>query len=89
MFALKNKYLVTISQTAFAVDYLWDCLLQIVFSNATFESLANVYNNLHFVNLPMDVMLRRVEVHRKRIAEAIFLFAYLDLGQRYGCSPIV
>ena len=88
-FALKNKYLVTSSQTAFAVDYLWDCLLQIVFSNATFESLANVYNNLHFVNLPMDVMLRRVEVHRKRIAEAIFLFAYLELGQRYGCSPIV
>ena len=76
MFALKNKYLVTISQTAFGVDYLWDCLLQIVFSNATFESLANVYNNLHFV-------------HRKRIAEAIFLFAYLELGQRYGCSPIV
>ena len=37
----------------------------------------------------MDVMLRRVEIHRKRIAEAVFLFAYLELGQRYGLSPII
>ena len=88
-FALKKEYLVTSSQTAFSVTYLWDCLLQIVFSNASFESLAKIYNNLHFVNLPTDVMLRRVEVHRKRIAEAIFLFAYLELGQRYGMSPII
>ena len=33
-FALKNKYLVITAQTAFSVAYLWDCLLQIVFSNA-------------------------------------------------------
>ena len=88
-FALKNEYLVTSSQTAFSVSYLWDCLLQIVFSNASFESLAKIFNNLHFVNLPDDVMLRRVEINRKRIAEAIFLFAYLELGQRYGVSPIL
>lgn len=88
-FALKRKYLVTSNQTAFSIDYLWDCLLQIVFSNATFESLAKIYNNLHFVNLPTDVMLHRVEVQRKRITEAIFLFAYLELGQRYGLSPII
>ena len=87
--ALKNEYLVTSSQTAFSVPYLWDCLLQIVFSNASFESLAKIYNNLHFDNLPYDVMLRRVEVHRKRIAEAVFLFAFLELGQRYGVPPII
>ena len=88
-FALQKEYLVTSSQTAFSVPYLWDCLLQIVFSNASFESLAKIYNNLHFVNLPDDVMMRRVEVHRKRIAEAIFLFAYLELGQRYGLATII
>ena len=88
-FALKTKYLVTSNQTAFSVHYLWDCLMQIVFSNASFESLAKVYNNLHFVNLPMDVMKQRVEIHRKRIAEALFLFAYLELGQRYGLPPII
>jgi hypothetical protein len=88
-FALKKKFLVTSTQTAFSVDYLWDCLLQVVFSNATAESLAKIYNNLHFVNLPTDVMLRRVEIHRKRISEAFILFAYLELGQRYGLSPII
>ena len=87
--ALKKKFLVTSTQTAFSVDYLWDCLLQVVFSNATSESLAKIYNNLHFVNLPTDVMLRRVEAQRKRISEAIFLFAYLELGQRYVLPPII
>jgi hypothetical protein len=88
-YALRKKYLVTSNQTAFSIDYLWDCLLQIVFSNATFESLSKVYNNLHFVNLPTDVMQYRLEIQRKRITEAIFLFAYLELGQRYGLSPII
>lgn len=88
-FALKKEYLVTSSQTAFSVMYLWDSLMQIIFSNASFESLANVYNNLHFVNLPTDVLMRRVQIHRKRIAEAIFLFAYLELSQRYGLPPII
>ena len=88
-FALKKKFLVTSNQTAFSVAYLWDCLLQVVFSNATAESLAKIYNNLHFVNLAMDVMQRRVEIHRKRISEAINLFTYLELGQRYGLSPII
>ena len=88
-FALKNEYLVTSSQTAFSVSYLWDCLLQILFSNASFESLAKVYNNLHYVNLPEDVLERRVQVHRKRIAEAIFTFEFLEIGARYGVPPII
>ena len=62
--ALKNEYLVTSSQTAFCTMYLWDCVNQILFSNASFESLAKVYNTIHFVNLPMDVMLRRIEINR-------------------------
>ena len=50
--ALKNEFLVTSSQTAFAVDYLWDITLQILFSRATFEGLGNIFNNLHFTILP-------------------------------------
>ena len=54
-FALQKDFLITSSQTAFSVPYLWDSLLQIVFSNASFESFAKIYNDLHFVNLPDDV----------------------------------
>ena len=39
---LKNKYLITSSHTAFAVAYLWDITLQILFPHATFEGLANI-----------------------------------------------
>ena len=88
-FALKREFLVTSNQTAFSVDLLWEFLLQQVFSNASFESLAQVYNNMHFVNLPTDVMLRREEIHRKRIADAVILFGFLELGQRYGIPPII
>ena len=88
-YALKNEYLVTSNQTAFAIDYLWDCELQLVFSNASFESLSKVYNNLHFSNLPTDVMQYRVEMHRKRLTEAVFIFAFLELGQRYGIPPMI
>ena len=89
VFALKKKFLITSNQTAFEVDYLWDCVLQIVFSNASWESLAKIYNNLHFMNLPSDVMLRRQEIHRKRITEAVMLYAFLDLNSRYGLSPVI
>ena len=55
-FALKNEYLVTSSQTAFSVEYLYDCTLQILHSNASFESLAKISCDLYFSNLPSDVM---------------------------------
>ena len=45
---LQNKYLITSNQTAFAIDYLWDITLQILFMRATFEGLGNVYKNLHY-----------------------------------------
>ena len=87
--ALKNEYLVTSNQTAFSTMYLWDCVTQIVFSNASFESLAKVYNTVHFVNLPTDVMQRRIEINRKRIAEGVFTFFFLEVGQRYEVPPII
>ena len=34
--------------------------------------------------LPMEVMYRREELFRKRMTEAYMLYAYLELGSRYG-----
>ena len=80
---LKREYLVTSNQTAFSVDYLWDITLQILFHRATFDGLGQVFNNLHFTNLPHDTLQRRENVFSKRIAEAFYLYAYIELGQRY------
>ena len=82
--ALKNEFLVTSSQTAFAVDYLWDITLQILFSRATFEGLGNIFNNLHFTNLPYDLLLKRENIFAKRITEAFFNYAFVEIGQRYN-----
>ena len=48
---LSNEYLICSDQIGFSINYLWDLVLQSLFSNACFESMANVYNNLHFSNL--------------------------------------
>ena len=88
-FALKNEYLVTSPQTAFAVEYLYDCVLQILHSNASFESLSKIYSDLHFTNVPTDVMPLRIEAHRKRLSEAINTYLFLEVGQRYGIESIV
>ena len=52
--------------------------------SANFEALAKVYNRMHCPKLPMDVMYRREELCRKRMTEAYMLYAYLELGSRYG-----
>ena len=88
-FALKNEFLVTSSQTAFEVFYLYDCILQILHSNASFESLSKVYSDLHFTNNSLDDMHKRVEAHKKRLSEAILTYLYLELGQRYEIPTII
>ena len=87
--ALRNEYLVTSSHTAFAVDYLWDITLQILFSRATFEGLANIFNNLHFSNLPYDIMRKRENICAKRITEAFFLYAFIEVGQRFNVTVAI
>ena len=57
--------------------------LDVEMNSANFESLSLKYNNLHFENLPYDVMGRRQELCRKRLSHAYFLYAFLELGQRY------
>ena len=59
---LQKKYLLTSNRTGFSIDYLWDIVLQILFSCASFESLANIYNNYHCSNLPMYILEEREEI---------------------------
>ena len=84
--ALRNEYLVTSTQSAFAVEYLWDITLQILFSRATFEGLANIFNSLHFTNMPYDIMKKRETVIAKRISEAFFLYSFIEIGQRFNIT---
>ena len=79
----------TSCQTAFSVEYLYDCILQILYSNASFESLSKIYGDLHFTNIPTDVMPGRVEAHRKRLSEAIFTYTFLEVGQRYSIPSVI
>ena len=87
--ALRKEYLITSSQTAFAVDYLWDTTLQILFNRATFEGLSNVYNNFHFTNIPFDTRQKREAVVCKRIAEGFYMYAYIEIGQRYDIAMTI
>ena len=80
---LENKYLVTSRQTAFSVMYLYDLTLQILFSNSSFQSLAKIYNNLHF-SKPTGKY--REEIFQERITDAFFLYSLLEISQRYGLS---
>ena len=84
--ALRNDQLVISSQTAFDVDYLYEMVSLVESCSVNFESLSKVYNRVHNSKLPTDMMQRREEMCRKRMTEAFFLYAYLELGQRY-CIP--
>ena len=86
---LRKEFLITSNQTAFSIDYLWDITLQILFSHATFEGLGNIFNNLHFTNLPYDMLQKRETIFSKRIAEAFYLYSYIELGQRYDISMTI
>ena len=82
---LQNEYLVTSRQTAFSVMYLYDITLQILFSNSSFQSLAKIYNNLHF-SKPTGKY--REEIFQERITDAFFLYSLLEISQRYGLPTI-
>ena len=64
--ALKNKILITSNQTGFEVQYLYEVALDIALSNSNFESISAKYNNLHFTNLPYDVLWQRQDLFGKR-----------------------
>ena len=80
---LKNDILMISSNTGFAIDFLVEIASSIDIHSSTFEGLSKIYNRMHNRKLPYDVMQQRVELCRKRISDAFFLFSYLELAQRY------
>ena len=82
--ALRNKVLITSSQTGFEIDYLVEIGASVEINSDAFEGLAKVFNRLHNNKLPTATADRRIEVHRKRLTDAYFLFIYLEFSQRCG-----
>jgi hypothetical protein len=81
---LEREVLVTSEQTGFDIEYLNELAHRVQRQNVTFESEADVFNDFHTAKLPYDVMKSRVEVDRRRISEAYFLYIYLEAGQRHN-----
>ena len=79
---LSKEYVIISNRTGFALSYLWDITLQIQFSKASVESLANIFNNLHFSNLPMDTMNKREEIYRQRISDGYTYYSFVEYAQR-------
>ena len=84
--ALKKEVLVTSTYTGFDIEYLLELQGKVQVSSVTLEAKAKMYNRLHNRILPMDNMNRRVELysHRKRIADAYFLFIYWSSHNRWA-----
>ena len=77
----KRKYLVISRETAFAVDLCYEITLHILHNNATFQGLSDVYNQLHNFN---RTHIKRVDVYRKRLSTAFFLYGFLEFTSRSG-----
>lgn len=82
--ALKKDVFVTSTYTGFEIEYLLELQGKIQISSVTFEGEAKMYNRLHNRVLPTDTLDRRVMLCRKRIADAYFLFIYLEFTQQMG-----
>ena len=76
-----KNLVITSSETAFAVDYCYEITLHCVHNNATFHGLENIYNQLHNFNRHN---IKRVDVNRKRLATAFFLYGFLEFSSRSG-----
>ena len=77
----RRKYLVVSRETAFAIDFCYEITLHILHNNATFQGLSDVYNQLHNFSRK-DI--KRVDVYRKRLGTAFFLYGFLELTSRSG-----
>ena len=77
----RRKYLIVSRETAFAVDYCYEITLHTLHNNATFQGLSDVYNQLHNFKRKN---IRRVDVYRKRLSTAFFLYGFLEFTSRSG-----
>ena len=57
-----TKCIVTSTETSFSVDFLYECKLHMLHSNATFQALSDVYNQFHNFE---DSSIRRKDLNRK------------------------
>ena len=81
---LKDNILIVSNQTAFKIDFIIEIVSDVQILSACFEGIAKKFNRLNNRHLPSATLDRRVEVCRKRISDAYFLFSFLEYGQRYG-----
>ena len=79
-----TTYLISSSETAFAIDYLYEVMLQFLHSNATFQGSSNIYNQFH--NFSRQNLARN-NLCDKRLASGFFLYGFLELTSRYGIYP--
>ena len=82
---LKNEFLISSSQTAFTVSYLYMTTLLIFHSNSSFQGLADIYNSFHSFNKHDRY---REDLNRKRLCSGWHLYVFLELCSRYGVTPI-
>ena len=83
-FSENTKFLVTSSETAFSVDYLYEVSLHFLHANATFMALTDVYNQFH--NFSRQDLVRKDLCH-KRLASGFFLYSLLEMCSRYQICP--
>ena len=85
---LQNELIVTKQQTAFQTQFLYETILSIFFGHSTFLSICQVYNAKHSPLPSHSPVVKtendRAELCYKRVAEAVFLFAMLDLKKRFN-----
>ena len=79
-----TTYLISSSETAFAIDYLYEVTLHFLHSNATFQGLSDIYNQFH--NFSRQNLARN-NLCDKRLASGFFLYGFLELTSRYGIYP--
>ena len=72
------------NQTSFEIDFIIEIVSDVQILSACFEGIAKKFNRLNNPHLSSATLDRRVEVCRKRISDAYFLFSFLEYGQRYG-----
>ena len=78
----EKKYLITSNETAFAVDYLYENTLHMLYSNATVQGLTDVYNNFH--NYDPKKKITRKDLIPKRLASAFYLYGILEFGDMHN-----
>ena len=69
--------------TAFEVDFLFRMVLKVYHHNATWEGLADEYNDLHSKDYEnIDEM--RWKIDAQRISDGFLTYTFLELNQRWG-----